>query len=202
MSLLGRLMGDDRPALIGPGRVVLVVGPSGAGKDTLIDLARKTCAGDVEIAFQRRVVTRPSSSAEDHDTLSAAAFDRAERDGAFALRWEAHGHKYGIPATMDDDVRAGRTVVLNISRLMIDHARVRYGRVCVVLITAPPAELAARLAARGRSSDGDAGARLGRVVLRDEDLRADVTIENVGDPKFGARKLLDAIYDRTHTPTL
>src|SRR5216117_2947292 len=107
-----RRMNDGDPSIsqIGPGRLVLVVVPSGAGKDTLIDRVRTACREDAGIVFPRRVVTRLSSSAEDHDTISEAAFDQAATDGAFALWWTAHGLKYGIPAAIDNDIRAGRTV--------------------------------------------------------------------------------------------
>ncbi len=56
----------QRPAAIGPGRLVLVVGPSGAGKDTLIGLAQAACAEDGTIVFPRRVVTREASASEDN----------------------------------------------------------------------------------------------------------------------------------------
>ena len=103
-----------RRDLIGPGRLVLVVGPSGAGKDTLIAGARAACADDASVVFPRRVVTRPSSAAEDHDTMATDEFTQAVADGAFALWWEAHGNRYGIPSAIDDDIRAGRTVVCNV----------------------------------------------------------------------------------------
>ena len=60
-----------------PGGFVLVVGPSGAGKDTLLGLARRELAGDPRFLFARRVVTRESSTAEEHDCLSPAAFAAA-----------------------------------------------------------------------------------------------------------------------------
>jgi ribose 1,5-bisphosphokinase len=89
---------------LAPGRLVLVVGPSGAGKDTVINGARAALASDPRIVFPRRVVTRPSSASEDHDSLSDKAFDCAVSNGAFALHWEAHGHKYGVPRTIDNDI--------------------------------------------------------------------------------------------------
>ena len=98
------------------GVFVPVVGPSGAGKDTLIAAARSRFAGDDRIVFVRRTVTRPEGGNEDHDTLDPAAFADRRRAGAYVLSWGAHGLYYGIPATALADVRAGRVVVANLSR--------------------------------------------------------------------------------------
>ena len=70
------------------------------------------------------------------------------------MHWEAHGHCYGLPRAIDDDIRAGRTVVANVSRTVVEAMRRAYADVTVVSITAPPDVLAERLAARARSSDG------------------------------------------------
>ena len=64
------------PLPIGPGRLVLVVGPSGAGKDTLIAAVRQRLAADEAFLFPRRIVTRPSSAAEDNVEADEATFER------------------------------------------------------------------------------------------------------------------------------
>lgn len=174
------------------GRFVLVVGPSGAGKDTLIALARAACEDDPGIVFPRRVVTRPVSAFEDHDSLSEESFVRAQRQGRFALSWAAHGHRYGIPAGVEGDLRAGRTAVCNVSRTVVGAAARRW-RVAVVLVTAPPEVLAGRLASRSRASDGLAAARLKRTAALDSGMLPDFVIDNVGAPEEGARQLLAAI---------
>jgi ribose 1,5-bisphosphokinase len=178
---------DDRPASIGPGRLVLVVGPSGAGKDTLIGLARAACADDGDIVFLRRVVTREASAFEDNEQVSHAEFRRLLMRGDFAVHWEAHGHGYALSRAIDDDIRAGRTVVANVSRTVVETLRSAYADVVVVAITAPPEILSQRLAARARSSDGQLADRLGRTV---EDASPDVTIVNVGTVDDHARRLL------------
>jgi ribose 1,5-bisphosphokinase len=182
---------------LGPGRLVLVVGPSGAGKDTLLKGARAACAYDPAVVFPRRVVTRPKSEAEDHDSIDAAAFARAAGEGAYALSWQAHGHSYGIPSAIDRDILAGRTVVCNVSRTMIDTAQRRYAFVTVVEITAPEQVLQSRLASRQRGSDGDIARRLERSAQVQQLFSPDIVIRNVGRPDGGIRRLIRAI--RTST---
>jgi ribose 1,5-bisphosphokinase len=184
-----------QPGQIGPGRLVLVVGPSGAGKDTLIAGARAACADDPTVVFPRRAITRLSTASEDHDTLSEEAFGHATAVGDFALWWAAHGHRYGIPSSIDEDIRSGRTVVCNVSRTVLGLARQRYVSVTVVLVTAPQRVLEARLAGRGRASDGNLGDRIGRSASPDVSAEADVEIQNVGRVEIGVRRLLNAIRD-------
>ncbi|MBI5321899.1 phosphonate metabolism protein/1,5-bisphosphokinase (PRPP-forming) PhnN [Bradyrhizobium sp.] len=183
-------MPEANTAAIGPGKLVLVVGPSGAGKDTLLGLARAACADDPQIVFTRRVVTREASSAEDNEQMSLEAFRDARARGAFAVEWEAHGHAYGLPRGIEEDIRAGRTVVANVSRTVISALRHAYANVVVVQITAPADVLAERLAARKRGSDGNIAERLGRSV---EDAEPDATIVNVSSAEYHARQLVRII---------
>lgn len=178
------------PAAVGPGRLILVVGPSGSGKDTLLGFAKASCAEDANIVFPRRVVTREASSSEDNIALGPDEFRQALARGDFAMHWEAHGHSYGLPRAIDDDICAGRSVVVNVSRTVIEAARRAYANVVVIAITAPPEVLAERIKMRARSSDGNSEQRLGRTV---DAAAPDVTILNVGRPEDHARRLVRAI---------
>ncbi|MGA7489856.1 MAG: phosphonate metabolism protein/1,5-bisphosphokinase (PRPP-forming) PhnN [Xanthobacteraceae bacterium] len=178
---------------IGPGRLILVVGPSGAGKDTLITGARAACVDNPSVVFPRRIVTRPATADEDHDTLSEDIFRQAVAAGEFALWWDAHGLRYGIPRSIDDAIRSDKTVVCNVSRTALGRARLRYGCVTTVLVTAPPDILMSRLAGRQRSSDGDVAGRMARSAAVATDFEADVVIRNVGRPEIGIRRLLNVI---------
>lgn len=183
---------NQRIAAIGPGRLVLVVGPSGAGKDTLLGLAKAVCADDRNIVFPRRLITREASASEDNEEVSAEAFERAVADGDYAMHWQAHGHRYALAQTIDDEIRAGRTVIANVSRTVISAARRYYANVVVVSITAPPDVLAARLAMRARASDGRLEQRLARTV--DETTAApDFTVVNSGTTEYHARQLVRII---------
>jgi ribose 1,5-bisphosphokinase len=172
---------DHRPAAIRPGRLILVVGPSGAGKDTLIGLAREACAGDGDIVFPRRIVTREASHFEDNQQVSLDAFRQRLAQGEFAMHWEAHGHCYALPRSIDDELRARRTVVANVSRTVVGAS-----------ILAPPKILEKRLAARARGSDGAIEHRLRRAV-DDAEAAPDVTIINVGSVADHARELVQVI---------
>ena len=204
MTAAGCLTQPDGAPRIGPGALVVVVGPSGAGKDTLIALARALCVQDLQIdpriVFPRRIVTRPPSGAEDHDSVSRAEFDAAIGQGAqsaYAFWWEAHGLKYALSAAIDLELRGGRTVVCNVSRSVVRRLRERYARVTVVLVTAPKDVLLARLAARGRESGGDVAERSDRAAPAVDELKPDVVIENIGDPQMGARRLVAVLWAST-----
>jgi ribose 1,5-bisphosphokinase len=172
------------------GFLVLVVGPSGAGKDTLLMQARAACADDGSIAFVRRGVTREASAAEDHSSLTDDAFAQALADGAFSFWWEAHGLKYGVPVSIEADLAAGLTVVCNVSRGIVADLRARYPQCCVVLITAPEDVRRTRLAARDRTSDGDVAQRAARAAPGVEELRPALVVDNTGTVEEGTAALL------------
>src|SRR5262245_37934196 len=144
------------------GRFVLVVGPSGAGKDTLINYARDRLRDEHRIHFIRRVITRPASVGEDHEPIDAAGFRKGVEGGAFALHWQAHGLHYGLPIIVNEWLAQGHVVVANGSRAVVPEARARYPTLQVIRIAVSPAMLAERLERRGREGNESRKARLAR----------------------------------------
>ncbi len=178
------------------GAMVVVVGPSGAGKDTLLHLAGAQFAAAAGVLFVRRAITRPDDGGgEGHRPMTPAEFAAARRSGCFALNWRAHGLCYGIPASVDAHVSSGKVAVANGSRAALPLFAARYFNLMVVHVWAPPEILAARLAARGRES---------RVAILERIRRAGdagtailpagaVSIENSGEPEAAAALLVAQI---------
>nr|WP_307850940.1 phosphonate metabolism protein/1,5-bisphosphokinase (PRPP-forming) PhnN [Acidocella sp. C78] len=164
-----------------PGCLVLIVGPSGAGKDTVMRAARDALAGSPGFLFPRRIITRPADATEDHLPATPAEFAAH----AFALRWQAHGLSYGIPATIVPALGEGGVVVANVSRAVVAEARRRF-RCHVVEITASAPVLAARLAGRGREAPAAIAARLARAAAASG---ADETIVNETTPEAAGARL-------------
>jgi len=176
------------------GRLVLVVGPSGAGKDSLLREAAQTLAADRHIIFPRRVITRPShDAAEAHDSLTVDEFLDAQEHGLFALSWQAHGLHYGIPVSLLDELKAGRIAAVNVSRAIIAQAAVHFPSVAVLNVTAPAEIIAQRLAERGREAPADIAARIAREAPRYDATIETLTIVNDTTLEAAARAFTSAL---------
>ena len=169
-------------------RVFAIVGPSGAGKDTLIAGALKVRP---DLRLVRRVITRPTEAGgEGFEGVTPDVFDQRLAGGAFALTWRAHGLRYGIPK---DQLEGPGDVLFNGSRATLPDAVRQFPGLRVILVTAPDAVLAARLSARGREAPEDIRARLSRAAFEMPQGIAFRTVVNDLSPEAGVAQLLAAL---------
>jgi ribose 1,5-bisphosphokinase len=168
--------------------VFAIVGPSGAGKDTLI---RGALTARPDLHLVRRVITRPTDAGgEDFEGVTPNEFERREAHGDFALTWHAHGLSYGLPKA--EVIHPGE-VIFNGSRAALPEAARVFPGLRVILVTAPDIVLAARLAARGRETTDDIRARLSRAAFQMPEGIAFQTVVNDSTPKIGTARLLAAL---------
>jgi len=144
------------------GRLIYLMGPSGSGKDSLLQAASEPLqARGCRIA--RRVITRSAEAVgEDALAVTEAEFEQLRATGAFALHWRANGLHYGISREIDDWLAVGQDVLVNGSRGYLAEARRRYPQLQAVLLTVALPVLRQRLLARGRESLEEIDARLAR----------------------------------------
>ncbi|HTW26052.1 MAG TPA: phosphonate metabolism protein/1,5-bisphosphokinase (PRPP-forming) PhnN [Acetobacteraceae bacterium] len=172
--------------------LVLIVGPTGAGKDTLLKAARRVLGSDRRFRFVQRTITRPPDpKGEEYESVDEKTFVARREAGVFALAWRRNGCHYGIPADIGIDVAQGRIAVANVSRTLVGDAALAYP-VRVIEVTAPPDLLARRLAAQGRLDAVGAASRLARAVRLPDGLLSE-TIVNDGTIEQGTRRLVAAL---------
>jgi thymidine phosphorylase len=176
------------------GTFFLVVGASGAGKDTLLDGARRHLADDDRFVFARRVITRPADAGgEHHMSVSPAEFARRRDAGDFLAHWSANGLDYGLPIAIGGELSRGRHVVANGSRAAAAEIAARIENTVVIEITAAPELIAQRLAARGRETLEAVAARLVRVTPPFPERVEVIRVANDADPESGVAKLVAAL---------
>lgn len=178
------------------GRLIYVMGPSGAGKDSLLLALRPLLEGE-PVAFVRRCITRPASAGgERHIPVSRERFEELAARGRFSLHWHSHGLRYGIPAAWDRLLERGTSLIVNGSRAAFPEALRRHPDLIPVLVSAPVPVLRARLLARGRESGTDLEERMQGALMPvpDEASAAGlIRIDNAGRLEDAADALAQEI---------
>ena len=180
-------MNEALPPIAGARRLVVVVGPSGAGKDSVLR-AWRDAPGPEAPAFAQRVITRAPDITEAHEAVMPDDFAGMRSRGLLATWWRAHGLDYGVRWSQLEPLAAGRWVVLNGSRLHLPALRAQAPGLRVVEVSAPAQVRAQRLAARARE---DATAREGRLVREIAGtVDADLALVNDGELRHSVDALL------------
>ena len=181
-------MSETLPAIAGAERLIVVVGPSGAGKDSVLRAWREAL-GAAAPAFAQRVITRAPEPSEAHEAVTEGDFAGMRSLGLLATWWRAHGLDYGVRWRQLAPLAAGRWVVLNGSRAHLPALRAQAPGLRVVEVSAPAPVRAQRLATRARE---DATARASRLVREiEERVDADLALVNDGELRRSVDALLD-----------
>lgn len=163
------------------GVLIVVVGPSGSGKDSLLGEARRALAGHPRLHIVRRVITRPIDAGhESHESVSNEEFALRRDKGGFAVHWQAHGLYYGVPVDVFEMLAGGKVVLLNGSRAALPEMQACFPRMLVVSVVVDPLIRERRLQQRGREHHEDVQRRLSRAVSADVLPAQHVEIDNSG----------------------
>jgi ribose 1,5-bisphosphokinase len=158
------------------GRLIAVVGPSGAGKDSVMAGIHSAIPS---LHVVRRIITRaPGLGGEDYDAATVMQFEAMVEDGAFAVHWGANGLRYGIPITVKYQLGKGTDCLVNFSRKALAQAAEIFPRFMVLNITAKPETLAHRLTARARETEEEISKRLAQA---DKSLPSGLTVINLAN---------------------
>jgi len=176
------------------GSLIVVVGPSGSGKDSLLAAVGKHYVDNVGVKIVQRVITRPADAGhEPHRPMTKDEFLAARERGEFAVTWGAHSLHYGVPVHVHQWLAEGRVAILNGSRAAMDNIRQVFPSSRTVLVSVDESTLASRLVNRARENSSDISSRLGRkpdMLLREG---LDIEIDNSGELQTAAKQLLDYI---------
>jgi phosphonate metabolism protein PhnN/1,5-bisphosphokinase (PRPP-forming) len=179
------------------GTLYLIVGPSGAGKDTLIDLVRPNLTNHL---FVQRHITRPADSGgEAHIELSEQEFEDRVKSGGFCVYWYAHELGYGIDSKLISTVQSGTNVVVNTSRNVVEEFEKHFSKTVVILVTASNEALRERLKQRGRESDEQIERRLSRDVSMPH-CKHLIVVDNSGDLEEAKTAMLAALTHKIDVP--
>jgi len=193
------------PAASGPPLLVVLSGPSGAGKDAVLNRLKQS---GLDFCHVTTMTTRPMRAREidgtDYYFVTVEHFQELVRAGGLMEYAEVYGNWYGVPkAPAREGLAAGRDVVVKVD--VQGAATIRYlAPEALLLFLAPPrfSELADRLKQRHTETEVDLARRIRTAEA--EMLQADkfdYTVENpTGDIDFAVKRITEIIQEEKSQP--
>lgn len=176
-------------------RLLYFMGPSGAGKDSLLDWLRQHLPAGLPVQWARRTISRPASpGGEAHESTTPETHAALRAADAFALHWEANGLAYGVRHGEMAPLAQGRWLLVNGSRAYLPEALQRYPALVAVHITASPEVLRQRLQSRGRENADEVEQRVQRALrFLAPPGTAGIEVRNDNSLDEAGRQLLQAL---------
>ncbi|MHA1803936.1 MAG: hypothetical protein ACTSU4_05320 [Promethearchaeota archaeon] len=145
------------------------------------------------IHVAKRFITRNPSEFEDNYSITPEQFQEMDKQAKFALKWHVYDLDYGVPAEIDDWLKKGHSVIVNVSRMIIPEARKLYKNVKVIFIEVPIELTIKRIMERGREKGKSLKKRIERAKKYQKYPEADFIVDNSKDLDHAISQFLDYI---------
>ena len=177
-----------------PGTLFLVVGNSGSGKDSIIyGLLNKYPSNMKPLKLVKRYITRPPSETELNNPITVEEFKNLENQEKFALKWHIYGLDYGVPIEIDNWLKEGHPVIVNVSRTIVKVAKEKYENIRTIFVDVPFEITLQRVQERGRESGDLLDERIERARKSQKFPKADFIIDNSGKLEDAINQLLNYV---------
>ena len=176
------------------GRLFLIVGNSGSGKDSLLTEVRARWPISIKpIRIPQRYITRPTHNSEHSISVTPAEFADLKRKNRFWLTWRVYHTDYGIPTIVLDWLSRSQLVMVNVSREIVPRARCTVSDLKVIFVSVPLEIALRRMRSRRREAENEPSfqQRLQRAKENQTLKGADFIVDNSGALDTSANKLRD-----------
>lgn len=160
-------------------KIFYLIGPSGSGKDTILNHLKKTRYFNAQPQVAHRYITRATRAKdENHIELSVPDFKQRKQAGLFLFDWQSHGCQYAIGAEVKLWRDSGQHVIVNGSREYLPCAREIYPDLVPVWVSVTDDTIRKRLIGRGRESDQEITVRMQRNQILENMVEKDGFVLN------------------------
>ena len=177
------------------GKLFFIVGNSGSGKDSLIREVLNNYPKELTpLIFPKRFITRPPSpDTEDFISIAEDEFKEMLNRGEFVFHWRTYHKFYGVQKDIMENIEAGHSVLVNVSRMILEEAKKNYKFLRIIFVYVPFEITAQRIKEREREDSKELQERLERARKNQYLDIADFTVDNSGDLQVAGKELLDYI---------
>ncbi len=174
------------------GFLILIVGNSGSGKDAIVQaLLQQWPSSFPPLRIAQRFITRPPHPSEPFISVSFEEFQALLKQNKFIFSWHIYDLDYGVPYEVLDYANRGEIVIINVSRTILQEARLRYPQIKIIFVKVPLVITMERMKSRQRESPSDPQfqERLARARENQDLVDVDCVVDNSGTLQYAVQQL-------------